>query len=202
MNEKLYLNTKTIAPQSGGWLKINQGSRLKITDVDGEQVADLFAVSCCNFDEYLSVGTTRAALYKLFPKTGEGLFSNKYRQILTIERDDSPGTHDMLYCACSTEMYQKMGVNGYHNSCSDNFRIAATEFNWHPEVIPDPVNIFQYTQITAGKMTPLPAQTKAGDSITLKAEIDLYIIVTACSMDLEPINGTQCSRIKIEIIPN
>ena len=47
-------------------------------------------------------------------------------------------------------------------------------------------------------MTPLSAATKAGDSITLCAEMNIYVIVTACSMDLEPINGEKCSRIKIE----
>ena len=200
MNEQIKTKSKTIAPQSGGWLKLNKGDLIKITDIDGEQVADLFAVSCSDFNEYLSVGTTRAALYKLFPTVGERFFSNKYQPILAIEQDNSPGTHDMLYCACSADMYKKMGIKEYHHSCSENFRIAAAEFNWNPEVIPDPVNLFQYTKIVEGKMTPLPAQTKAGDSITLKAEIDLYIIVTACSMDLEPINGQQCSRIRIEII--
>ena len=200
MTKQINAQAKIIAAKSGGWLRVNQGELIKITDIDGEQVADMFAVACRDFNEYLSVGTTRAALYKLFPATGESFFSNKFQPMLTIERDDSPGTHDMLYCACSADMYQKMGIKDYHPNCSDNFRISAAEFSWNPEVIPDPVNIFQYTKIVAGKMTPMPAQTKAGDSITLKAEIDLYIIVTACSMDLEPINGQQCSRIKIEII--
>lgn len=191
---------KEIAPQSGGWLKLNSGDLLKITDLDGEQVADLFAVSADDMREYLSVGTTRAGGYKMFPKVGDRFLSNKYKPMLNVVRDDSPGVHDMLYAACSSEMYAAMGVKWYHPSCSDNFRKAAADFGWNPEVVPEPVNIFQNTKIVDGAMTPLPALTKAGDSITLSAQMDLYVIVTACSMDLEPINGSQCSRIKIEIL--
>lgn len=193
-------NIEEIAPQSGGWLKLRRGDLIKITDVDGEQVADMFAVSAKNMAEYLSVGVTRAGSYRMFPQVGGKFLSNHYQPMLTIELDNSSGVHDMLYAACSSEMYAAMGVRGYHPNCCDNFRKAADAFNWNPEVIPDPVNLFQNTKIVDGVMTPLPALTKPGDSITLKAEMDLYVIVTACSMDLEPINGGHCSRIRIEVV--
>ncbi|TXI97437.1 MAG: DUF1989 domain-containing protein, partial [Neisseriales bacterium] len=80
---------KEIAPQSGGWLKLNSGDLLKITDLDGEQVADLFAVSADDMREYLSVGTTRAGGYKMFPKVGDRFLSNKYKPMLNVVRDDS-----------------------------------------------------------------------------------------------------------------
>lgn len=189
-----------IAAQSGGWLQLNCGESVRIIDVDGAQVADMFAVSASDMTEYLSVSTTRAGNYRMFPQLGDYFLSNRYQPMLAIKQDDSPGVHDMLYAACSSEMYAAMGVKEYHPNCSDNFRKAAISFNWNPEVVPDPVNLFQNTRIIDGIMKPLSALTKAGDSITLQAVMDLYLIVTACSMDLEPINGDKCSRIRMEII--
>ncbi len=148
----------------------------------------------------LSVSVTRAANYKMFPEVGDFFVSNRYSKMLTFVEDNTPGVHDMLYAVCSPEMYQAMGVTEHHPSCSENFRKAAEQFNWNPVVIPDPVNLFQNTKIINGKMTPLTAATKAGDFVILRAEMNLYVIVTACSMDLEPINGEKCSRIKIEIL--
>lgn len=189
-----------IAAKSGGWLKLAKGDLLKITDLDGEQVADMFAVSASDMTETLSVGVTRASLYKMFPEVNDSFRSTKYAAMLTFIEDNTPGIHDMLYTACSQDMYKAMGCTEYHPNCSDNFRKAALEFDWNPPIVPDPVNLFQNTKIVDGKMTPLPAATKSGDFVVFRAEMDLYVVVTACSMDLEPINGKQCSRIKIEIV--
>ena len=47
---------------------------------------------------------------------------------------------------------------------------------------------------------PKPALSKAGDAVTLRAEMDLVMVVTACSMDIVPINGECCTGIRIEVL--
>ncbi len=34
--------------------------------------------------------------------------------------------------------------------------------------------------------------------MTLRAEVDLFVVVTACSMDLKPINGGLCTGLHLE----
>lgn len=189
-----------IAPQSGAIVRLSPGHRLRIIDVEGSQVADLFAVLVDNTDEYLSVAVTRGANWRMFPAVGGSFLSHSYLPLLTLESDDSPGVHDMLAAPCSAEMYAALGHVGYHRSCSENFRTAAAQIGWNPLHVPDPVNIFQRTPIGAdGSITALPALTAPGDSVTLRAEADVYVIVTACSMDLEPINGDHCTGLRLEL---
>lgn len=194
------LRAVEIPAQSGAIVKLSPGHRVRIIDVEGTQVADLFAAPIDDPDDWPSVAVTRGGNWRLFPALGEAFLAHSYRPLLTFESDDSPGVHDMLAAPCSPEMYAALGHQGYHRSCSENFRTAAATVGWHPLHVPDPVNIFQRTPIGPdGSITALPALTKPGDSVTLRAEAPVYVIVTACSMDLEPINGGRCTPLRLEI---
>lgn len=192
--------TIEVPAQSGALVELVAGQSIRIVDVEGTQVADLFAVSADDKADWLSVSVTRGVNWRLFPQVGQHFYSTGYHPLLTFERDDTPGTHDMLAAACSPEMYAALGHSGYHRSCGENFRTAAATVDWRPLHVPDPVNFFQRTPVDAeGRVTALPAPTRPGDSVTLRAERSLFVVVTACSMDLEPINGGHCTSLRLEI---
>lgn len=194
--------TIDIPPQSGAIVQLLAGHQLRIIDTEGTQIADLFAALSDNIDECLSTSVTRGATRRMFPEVGESFFSNAFRPLLTLERDDSPGVHDMLAPPCSPEMYAKMGFEGHHPSCSENFRIAAAEVGWNPLHVPDPVDFFQNTPAgDDGSIPYLTALTRPGDSVTLRAEAPVFVVVTACSMDLVPVNGVRCTSVRLEIRP-
>lgn len=194
--------TIEIPAQSGAIVRLAPEHRLRIIDVEGTQVADMFAVSVNDLDDWLSVAVTRGVNWRLFPQVGQAFLSITYRPMLTFESDESPGVHDMLAAPCSPQMYAALGHQGYHRSCSENFRAAADAVGWHPLHVPDPVNFFQRTPIDAtGSITALPALTSPGDSVTLRADAPLFVIVTACSMDVEPINGGHCTPLRLEVGP-
>lgn len=189
-----------IPAQSGRWVRLRAGAHLRIIDIEGAQVADLFAVNADDPGEWLSVVNTRDEHKRLFPAVGQAFCSTTYRPMLTFVADDSPGFHDAQFSACNPLTYQDLGFEGYHPSCAENFRTAAAACGWIPELVPDPINIFQRTPVIAdGRLVVEPAASGPGDSVTLRAEMDLFVIVTACSMDLEPINGSRCTPIGLEI---
>lgn len=191
-----------VPAQSGRWVRLPAGALLRIIDIEGEQVADLFAVCADDPREFLSVANTRGVNWRLFPAVGDAFYSTAYRPMLTFVADDSPGFHDAQFSACDPLMYAALGFDGYHPSCAENFRTAAAECGWTPELVPDPVNIFQRTPVTAdGALLTEPAASEPGDSVTLRAEMDLFVIVTACSMDLKDINGGRCTPIGLEVRP-
>lgn len=190
-----------IRPQSGGWVKLSGGDALRITDIAGQQVADLFAVGTDDFTQWLSTSTSRGVAWNMFPKVGEKFYTTTFEPLLTFTADDSPGIHDMLFSVCRPEMYAAIGADLPHPSCHENFRQCASQFGWNPAEVPDPVNLFQYTKIGDDKqLTAMPAQSKAGDSVTLTADRDVFVVVTACSMDVEPINGEQCTGLRLEVL--
>ena len=45
-----------------------------------------------------------------------------------------------------------------------------------------------------------PATTAAGDSVTLRAELDCTVIVSACPQDIVPINGGNPTSLAIEVL--
>ncbi|MDQ1307157.1 MAG: uncharacterized protein QG671_2989 [Actinomycetota bacterium] len=196
------IESVVVPPQSGVAVRVPEGAALRITDREGQQVSDMFAVFS-DLSDFLSARTSRAASWRLFPKVGDPFVSVNYRPMFLFEEDNTPGAHDLLAPPCSAEMYELLGSAGYHPSCSDNFRAAAHSVGWNPEVVPDPVDWFQNTPVDgAGQISVRTALTRPGDSVTLRALADMFVVVTACSMDLpdKKINGDSCTSIGVEVI--
>ena len=173
---------------------------MRVIDVEGEQVGDLFAFCADDISEYLSAEHTRVAAGRLFPKPGEAFVTNRRRPILTLESDGSPGVHDMLVAACDPSRYALLGVQGWHPSCQENL-LEAMRALGHPRVeVPQPVNLFQNTPFDEqGVFRFQPARSKAGDSVTFRAELDCIVVLSACPQDIVPINGAGPTSLALEI---
>lgn len=189
-----------VAAQSGIAIFVRRLSSVRIIDPEGSQVADVFAFLVEDSSKWMSTSHTRAVCRKLFPDVGESFVTNQYRPIFTFMNDDSPGQHDMLYPACEPAMYRRLGVEGHHPSCRENYRNAVRSA-WNTSFpSPDPVNLFQNSPVSPdGDLVPDVAMSSPGDAVTLRAEQDLMLIVTACSQDVVQINGDQCTPIDIEV---
>lgn len=162
---------------------------VRVVDVEGQQVADVFAFTAADIDEYASAEHTRMHVDRLFPRPGESFVTNRRRPIVRLERDDSPGVHDMLCAACDPTRYAALGAPS-HRSCQDNLRSVIADLGFPRVEIPQPINLFMNVPVGAdGALSLQPAVTRAGDSVTLRAELDLVLVVSACPQDLAPING-------------
>jgi uncharacterized protein YcgI (DUF1989 family) len=182
----------------GRAVRVVRGQVLRVTDVEGTQVADLFAL--VDRDEFLSASHTRALTDRLFPKPGESFFTNRRRAVLTLDTDDSPGIHDMLIAACDAERYELLGAQP-HASCAENFLLAMTPFGLGDVTVPQSVNLFM--RIPVGDNDRLgwaPALSKAGDAVTLRVELDCIVAVSACPQDIVPINGNRPTPVRLEVL--
>ncbi len=191
-----------IPAREGRAVRVPAGAAVRVTDVEGTQVADLFAFCAGDPVELLSAQHTRAALDRLFPQVGEAFRTNRRRPILTIERDDSPGVHDMLIAACDPARYTGLGVTEWHASCEENLQRAVAEFGIEQPAAPQSVNLFMNIPVgPGGELGWEPARSRAGDSITLRAEMDCIVAVSACPQDIVPINGGNPTGILLEVLP-
>jgi uncharacterized protein len=184
----------------GRGIRLRRGQRLRVIDVHGAQVGDLFAFAAGNPDEYLSAPHTRTSTGRLFPRDGEAFTTTLRRPILTLVSDTSPGIHDMLIAACDDARYRSLGVPD-HASCAANLHHALHELGMTTDVVPQPVNIFMNVPIDDdGTLGWLPASSKPGDAVTLRAEIDCIVVVSACPMDINGINGTEPTGLTLVVI--
>jgi hypothetical protein len=124
---------------------------------------------------------------RLFPAVGQQFYTNYYRPILTFLADHSPGIHDTLYPACDPVLYRLRNGDENHPSCHQNFLDETEKLGIKVNFVPGPVNLFQNTPVVeGGHLRAGPSLTKPGDNVELKAEMDLYLILTSCSYDIDP----------------
>ena len=190
-----------VPAREGRALRVPAGGRFRVVDIEGQQVGDLFAFAADDIAEYASAQHTRVGLARLFPGPGEAFLTNRRRPILTLVADDSPGVHDLLMAACDAERYRLLGVTGWHASCRENLERAMADLGYPRVDIPQPINLFMDIPIGPdGTLAFAPARTRPGDSVTLRAEMDVIVALSACPMDLNPINGAGPTSLAIELL--
>ena len=185
---------------SGKSARVGSGQYIRITDIVGGQIGDLFAISAKDHEEYLSPSVTRLYNLSLFPKVGQPFYSNKDQPILEFVEDHSPGRHDMLMASCNKKMFEDFGFED-HPNCRDNYFKAAAEAGIKHKTKPDPVNFFQNTPaMPDGSILAGVTMSQPGDYVVLQAKMDIILILTACST--EAINLCKSSPLLIEIFEN
>ncbi len=174
---------KVIPPRSGMAFNLRQGQKLKVVDVQGEQVSDFVCFNLHDKSEYLSSGRTLDYEETIFLTKGNSFYSNRSNVMFQM-LEDTVGRHDFLLAPCSAEMFKiTYGHTDPHQGCFGNLKQALSEFGIHGDDIPTCFNIFMHVAVdgTTGKLSVLPPKSKAGDFIILEAKMDLIIGMTSCS---------------------
>ncbi|MEK3750574.1 urea carboxylase-associated family protein [Paenibacillus sp. FSL E2-8871] len=196
MSEQQWL----IPATKGLGFKLDKGQIVRVTDVEGEQVADFAAYNAVGPNERIDPGVTIDALGKMNVLPGDILYSNQYRPLLTIIKD-TVGRHDFINSACRPEMYEVLYNKKEHASCYNNLNEALAEFGLPAPDQHYPFNLFMNTVIDpSGKVSVERPLSKAGDYIELRAEMDLIIAISACPCSESVCNGYKCTPIAVEIL--
>jgi uncharacterized protein YcgI (DUF1989 family) len=171
---------RVVPAASGVGLRLQRNERLRVIDPEGGQSGDLLAYSQ-DGRERLSNGRTFDYGGKIYVSTGDVLWSDLSNSMLTIV-SDQVGRHDFLYASCTVEMYRmEYKVVGYHPNCADNLRSALRELGIEPGPLPTAFNLFMNVDIMPdGRLAIAPPRSRAGDSIVLRAEMDLAIALSSC----------------------
>ena len=196
----LSTGVRRLAPQTGTGFRLPRGRRLRVIDPLGEQVSDLIAFAADDPKEWLSSGRSIDYANTIYLTAGHILYSNRSRPMLVVE-SDTVGRHDFLLTPCSPETFRIIYQHqGHHPSCFANLVDGLAEFGIAPDAIPTTFNIFMNVTIAAdGTLTIDPPRSKAGDSIVLRAEMDLIVGLTACSAEMS--NNYSFKPIDYEVLP-
>ena len=175
-----------LAPQTGTGFRLPAGSTLTVLDPTGEQVSDFFCVRPDDHGEWLSSGRTIDYANSIYVTTGSVLYSNRSTPLATIV-EDTCGRHDFLLTPCSQETFDLLYPElqgAYHRSCFENLCTGLAPFGVDPDRISTTLNIFMnvWTDRT-GELHIDPPTSRPGDRLTLRADVDLLVGLTACSAE-------------------
>lgn len=178
-----------VPARCGRAVRLKAGQVIKIINTHGTQVCDTWLFNAADLSEFLSMEHARAHCNRIIPQVGDALFSNRRRAIGTLMSDTSPGVHDTLMAACDLYRYTNLGVQGYHDSCADNLRLALQAIGLRSREVPQPFNLWMNIPVKPDYSVDwLPPVAKAGDYVEIRAEMDVVVVMSACPQDIVPIN--------------
>ena len=180
----------TIPARRGKAVQIRAGEHIKVINTHGAQVVDTWAFASFDMAEVMSMEHTRATLVRMRPLVGDALFTIRRRPILTLIEDTSPGVHDTLMAACDNYRYALLGCTEYHDNCTDNLAAGLRALGLSVPDTPAPLNLFMNIPWTDdGTLSFDPPQSRPGDYVVFRAELDAVLAFSACPQDILPING-------------
>ncbi len=185
------LGRRYVVPaREGRAVHLKAGHVITVTNPRGSQVCDFWAFAGEDLREVLSMEHSRTSLGHVFPRVGDILVTNRRRGLLEIVEDSSPGVHDTVIASCDLPRYQELGVEGYHDNCTDNLRMALLAIGARAPEIPCPFNIWMNIPIHPdGRTEWLAPVSKPGDYIRLRAMFGCVAVMSACPQDMTPVNG-------------
>jgi Uncharacterized conserved protein len=187
-----------IGKQGGQAFLLRRCDIIEVIDMEGEQVSDIFAVNVDEKTEVFSSGLTMMMNRSIRPVLGHKLYSNFYRPMLTIIKDDV-GAHDLMVPCCRKESYSRGGSMS-HPNCLDNLNNSFAPFEIPSFAAIQAMSISLNVSVSPDQtLVYAPPRSKAGDKVGFRAEMDVIVGVTACSDDMSACNNGQCKPIKIAI---
>ena len=191
-----------VPARTGASFTLPAGARLCVTDLQGSQPCDFWAFGQENPWEFLSPEHTKPSILNLFPHVGDSAYTNYRRPIVTVLEDNSPGQHDMEFAACDQARYVELKAELPHASCQDNLHKELKRLGLDVKGVIQPWNLFTNFFLNSdGSFTIKAPATKPGDNIVMRAEMDCYVVVSACPQDMNDTCGGAPSDLQVEVWP-
>jgi urea carboxylase-associated protein 2 len=184
----------TILAGASWSLLLGRGRELRVEDIEGgANVGALFFNYECPVERY-NMPDTMKAQHTAHLTNGFVLYSDMGRVLCSIT-GDSCGWHDPL-CghndACAVRdkygesSYQKER-NAWHRNTRDNFLAELGKYGLDLRDLSANVNFFSKVVIEdTGKMSFTSGNSRAGDCITLRAEMNLLVVLDTGQHPLDP----------------
>ena len=190
-----------ISPGSAVSVGLERGQSCRVVNTRGGQVVDTWAFAADDYDEYLSMEHSRSANYKLLFEPGDSLYSNRFRPLLKLSADTSPGLHDTLHAACSKGSYRYYGSERDTPNCEDNLVAQMALKQVDLRHVPCPWNLFEHALVAADStLADAPSAAQRGDYVELEAVVDLLLVFSACPSTVGQISGGAPKGAAIEIL--
>ena len=189
-----------VVPPGGYWARVvRKGQTVRIVDVEGQQAVDFLCYNAARPEERYNAADTMKLGGSVFLGKGMSLYSGLGNRLFTIV-EDTCGYHDTIGGCCSAEINElRYGVKGTPN-CRDNFLRALARFGLGSKDIVANLNFFMYVPVGPdGHMAIADGRSKPGDSVLLRAELDVLAVLSNCPQIHNPANGYNPTPIRVSV---
>lgn len=181
---------ETIAGGGYASRQLSRGSRLKLEDLRGDANVSLLVFNAERPVERLNVADTVKVQWNAYLGEAKLLLSDMGRVLLSIV-EDTAGTHD-AFCGASNaasnaRRYGEGDNWGPHPNARDRFLIAAGKHGLTRKDVHPCINLFKGVTIADdGATIPHIGPFRPGRAVTLRAEMDVILILANCPHVLDP----------------
>jgi urea carboxylase-associated protein 2 len=207
INEMPILWEETIQPGATWSHVLKRGTSLRIVDLEGgANVGAIFYNFECPVERYNMPDTLKAQHIARLT-TGFVLYSDMGRILCSVIAD-SVGWHDpiggtsnasLIHAKYGSSSYQE-SRNEYHKNGRDSFLIELGKWGLGPRDLVANVNLFSHVEVSEdGGMSFVPGNSKACDSVELRAEMNVLAILNTCQHPLDPNPKYQPKPVQVSI---
>jgi urea carboxylase-associated protein 2 len=198
----LEINTNPAAPvftktltHSGLWSGvIGRGKTLRLTDLEGGANVGVLLYHADVPSERYNMPDTLKGQHIFYLRAPYCLHSDMGRLLASITAD-TVGWHDTVCGSSDAKLVaEKYGVktyqaarNDYHRNARDSFLIELAKWGLGPRDLIPNLNLFsKVVADDAGRLTFVAGNSKAGDNVDLRFELDTLVILNTCQHPLDP----------------
>jgi len=181
---------ETIAAGGYASRQLSRGSRLRLVDLEGDACVSLLVFNAERPVERLNIADTLKVQWTGYLGEGRLLLSDMGRVLASLVEDTSEG-HDG-FCGASNQASNARkygdGFNhGAHPNARDRFTLGVAKFGLGRRDIHPCLNLFKPVRVAQGgeamvEIGPHPP----GRHVTLRAEMDLIVVLANCPHVLDP----------------
>jgi urea carboxylase-associated protein 2 len=181
---------ETVAPGGYAGRQIARGTRLRLTDLAGDASPSLLLFNAERPVERLNIADTLKVQWNGYLGQGRLLLSDMGRVLASLV-EDTAGTHD-AFCGASNQASNARkygdGFNhGAHPNARDRFSLGVAKFGLGRKDIHPCLNLFKEVRVAQGGDTVIDiGPYPPGRFVTLRAEMDLIVVLANCPHVLDP----------------
>jgi len=207
MSETAVLWEETIQPGATWSHVLKRGTALRLVDVEGgANVGAIFYNFECPVERYNMPDTLKAQHIARLT-AGCVLYSDMGRVLCSVVAD-SVGWHDPIGGTSNQQLVEKQygpstyqdSRNDYHKNGHDSSLIELGKWGLGTRDLVANVNLFSRVDVAEdGGMRFVPGNSKAGDYVELRAEMNVLAILNTCQHPLDPNPKYQPKPVQLSI---
>lgn len=189
---------REIVPAKGRWsARLEPGQTVTFVDLEGQQAVDFLCYSATLPLDRINLPNTVKLNKSLYITKGSKIYSDHARVMMSVT-EDTCGFHDTLAGCCSCEIDKvRYGVDKTE-SCRTNFIAELATWALAPSEIVSNINFFMRVPFDAdGNVAIGDGISKAGDYVTLRAEMPVIVVISNCPQEHNPAAGFSPTPIEV-----